>query len=150
MPNNNNVSTGNSGEYFVAAELERRGFTVGVPMSNVEKFDILAINRKNGHQFAVQVKTTASGNKKWTLTQKNEELSKDTNKVYIFVSLHGLDKPEYHVVPWNIVAKEVRDSHKKWLRTPGKKGQMHKDNLIRNFEDKQDNYLDNWIYLETL
>lgn len=42
MPNENNDNTGNSGEYFVAGELERRGFTVAVPMSNVEIFDILA------------------------------------------------------------------------------------------------------------
>lgn len=35
MPNKNNVNIGNSGEYFVAAELERRGFIVAVPMSNV-------------------------------------------------------------------------------------------------------------------
>ena len=46
MPNKNNVNTGNAGEYFVAGELERRGFTVAVPMSNVESFDILAINKK--------------------------------------------------------------------------------------------------------
>ena len=32
MPNDTNVHTGNSGEYFVAGELERRGFTVAVPM----------------------------------------------------------------------------------------------------------------------
>ena len=40
MPNATNVNTGNSGEYFVAGELERRGFTVAVPMSNVKDFDI--------------------------------------------------------------------------------------------------------------
>lgn len=43
---NNNISTGNCGEYFVAAELERRGFTAAVPMSNTKDFDILAIIEK--------------------------------------------------------------------------------------------------------
>ena len=43
MPNETNVNIGNSGEYFVAGELERRGFTVAVPMSNVKDFDILAV-----------------------------------------------------------------------------------------------------------
>ena len=43
MPNDSNVNIGNSGEYFVAGELERRGFTVAVPMSNVKDFDLLAI-----------------------------------------------------------------------------------------------------------
>ena len=35
MGNDTNVNIGNSGEYFVAGELERRGYTVAVPMSNV-------------------------------------------------------------------------------------------------------------------
>lgn len=43
----NNVNIGNSGEYFVAGELERRGFGVAVPMSNTKEFDILTINMKN-------------------------------------------------------------------------------------------------------
>ena len=43
MGNDTNVNIGNSGEYFVAGELERRGYTVAVPMSNVKDFDILAI-----------------------------------------------------------------------------------------------------------
>ena len=38
MPNETNVNIGNAGEYFVAGELERRGFTVAVPMSNVKDF----------------------------------------------------------------------------------------------------------------
>ena len=146
----NTISTGNSGEYFVAGELERRGYTVGVPMSNVEKFDILAINRETGHQFSVQVKTTHSANKKWTLTKKNEEFSKETNKVYIFVTLSGLGTPEYHIVPWNGVAKQIKEGHQNWLKTPGRKGQKHKDNPIRTFEDRDNTYLNNWDYLKTL
>ena len=33
MGNDTNVNIGNSGEYFVAGELERRGYTVAVPKS---------------------------------------------------------------------------------------------------------------------
>ena len=59
MSNQNTVNIGNAGEYFVAGELERRGFTVALPMSNVRDFDVLAINRATGEQFAIQVKTTS-------------------------------------------------------------------------------------------
>ena len=38
MENDTNVNIGNYGEYFVAGELERRGYTVAVPMSNVKDF----------------------------------------------------------------------------------------------------------------
>lgn len=74
MPNKDNINTGNSGEYFVAGELARRGFIVAVPMSNVENFDILAIHRTSHKQIAVQVKTTSKEQKKWTLTAESEKL----------------------------------------------------------------------------
>ena len=71
---NNNISIGNAGEYFVAGELERHGFTVAVPMSNTKDFDILAINRETYKQYALQVKTTRYRQKRWTLGKKNEFL----------------------------------------------------------------------------
>ena len=147
MPNENNVSTGNSGEYFVAGELERRGFTVAVPMSNVENFDILAINKKTYKQYAIQVKTTGSKSKKWTLTAKNENLVGD-NIIYVFVALNKLETPSFHIVPSKIVAKEVRESHQKWLKTPNKDGGTHQDNNLRNFKDDNDKYLNRWDFFD--
>ena len=146
MPNNMNISTGNAGEYFVAGELERRGFTVAVPMSNVKDFDILVIDRKTYKQFAIQVKTTGYRQKKWTLSKKNEELQGD-HIIYIFVSLNKMDAPEYHIVPSKIVAETIKQSHQTWLNTPGKHGQPHNDNTIRNFSDIDDLYLNRWDYL---
>lgn len=143
----NNISTGNAGEYFVAGELERHGFSVAVPMSNTKDFDILAINRETFKQFAIQVKTTSCKQKSWTLSQKNETLIAD-NIIYFFVALNELDTPEYHIVTSKIVAETITKSHKKWLETPGLKGHIHKDNTIRKFEDKDDKYLNNWDCLK--
>lgn len=140
---NNNISTGNCGEYFVAAELERRGFTAAVPMSNTKDFDILAINRETNKQIAIQVKTTRFKQKSWTLGKKNEDMV-DDNVFYFFVSLNELGNPEYHIVPSCIVANEIRKSHQRWLDTPGRNGQKHNDNPIRKFDDLEDKYLDNW------
>ena len=146
MANKNTVSIGNAGEYFVAGELERRGFTVAIPMSNVKDFDILAIDRQTCKQFAIQVKTTAYRQKKWTLSQRSETLSGE-NILYIFVSLNEFDTPEYHIVPSKIVAETIRVDHQHWLSTPGKKGQSHKDTTIRNFADINDIYLNRWDFL---
>lgn len=143
----NNISTGNAGEYFVAGELERHGFTVAVPMSNTKDFDILAISRETLKQFAIQVKTTSYKQKVWTLSQKNETLVGD-NIIYFFVSLNELDTPEYHIVPSKIVSKVVTKSHQDWLKALGVKGQPHKDNPIRKFEDKENIYLNNWKCLD--
>ena len=143
MPNDTNVNIGNSGEYFVAGELERRGFTVAVPMSNVKDFDILAINRETHEQFAIQVKTTWYKQKKWTLSKKNENL-KGENIFYVFVSLNELETPEYHIVPSKVVADTIKIFHENWLETPGKKGQVRNDTNIRVFMDKEDIYYDKW------
>jgi len=143
----NLISIGNSGEYFVAGELERHGFTAAIPMSNVKDFDILAINRKTYNQFAIQVKTTSSKKRVWTLGPKNAELMGD-NIVYIFVVLNGLDVPEYHIVPSRIVAETITREHQEWLDTPGKNGQKHNDNSIRKFSDADNLYLNRWDYLE--
>lgn len=147
MSSNTNVNIGNSGEYFVAGELERRGFTVALPMSNVKDFDILAINRNTYEQFAIQVKTTGYKHKKWTLSEKNEKLVGD-NIVYVFVSLNNLDAPEYHIVPSKIVADTITVEYQKWLQTPGLKGQKHNPTSMRDFWDKNDDYLNRWDYLD--
>lgn len=147
MGNDTNVNIGNSGEYFVAGELERRGYTVAVPMSNVKDFDLLAIERDTHRQIAIQVKTTGYKQKKWTLSKKNETLLGD-NIFYIFVSLNELEAPEYHIVPSKIVADTIRKNHEKWLNTPGKKGQKHNNTNIREFYDLEDSYLDRWELLK--
>ena len=145
---NDLISTGNCGEYFVAAELERHGFTVAVPMSNVKDFDILAIHRiKHDYQLAIQVKTTQKSKKQWVLNKKSESLVGD-NIYYIFVTLSGLEIPEYHIVPSKIVAETVKTDHQNWLNTPGKNGNVHKDNTIRKFADENNEYLNNWSVLD--
>jgi len=146
MGNDTNINIGNSGEYFVAGELERRGFTVAVPMSNVKDFDLLAINRTSYKQFAIQVKTTGYKQKVWTLNEKNEKLKGD-NIYYVLVALNELDTPAYHIVPSQVVANTIYNNHKNWLEMPGKQGQAHKPTTIRKFSDKDDVYLNRWELL---
>jgi hypothetical protein len=138
----NNISIGNSGEYFVAGELERRGFTVALPLSNVKDFDILAIDRNNhGCQFAIQVKTTTKND--WILGKKNEDIIGD-NIIYILVKLNGLNTPEYHIIPSKVIAETIKKGHQEWLKTTGKKGNKHKDSNIRKYYDVDNKYLNNW------
>ncbi len=142
----NNVSTGNAGEYFVAGELERRGFTCAVPMSNTKDFDILIINRNNNKQYAIQVKTTMHKKKSWMLSKKNEKLYAD-NIFYVFVSLNELETPEFHVVPSKVVAEKIKEDHQNWLSVPGKNGKIHNDSSMRIFNDDDNIFLNRWDLL---
>ena len=157
MIKENTVSIGNSGEYFVAAELERRGFTAAVPMSNTKDFDILAINRETQRQIAIQVKTNRGKGKQWILNKKSEKLQGD-NIYYVLISLNELEYPEYYIVESKLVAKSVAEGYKLWIQNDGKNGKRQ-ETPMRKFtfnSSKYDNILclkaedfkDNWDKLK--
>lgn len=82
-----------AGEYFVAAELYRRGYSVALTIGNAKAIDLFA--EMEGHTLNIQVK--AIRNKKsicWTI---NEADIKD-NIIYIFVCLNdpGIS-PDYYI-----------------------------------------------------
>lgn len=87
-------STGLSGEYFVAAELLRRGYSVGITMGNAKAIDILA--EKDGKQFIIQVKAIfKKKNVGWPMMKDkvNESI------FYVFVNLNGdkMIEPDYFI-----------------------------------------------------
>ena len=131
MAKNNTISIGNSGEYFVAAELERRGFTAAVPMSNTKDFDILAINRETYRQVALQVKTSRGRARSWMLNKKSEEIS-EPNVYYVFIVLNELEQPEYFVVESELVATSMRKGYKNWI-AGDKTGQKRHETSMRKF-----------------
>lgn len=127
----NTVSIGNSGEYFVAAELERRGFTAAVPMSNTKDFDILAINRETYRQVAIQVKTNRGKGKYWLLNKKSEEL-KGGNIYYVLLCLNELDQPEYYIVESELIAESMQKGYQQWIQEEVKKDKRH-ETTMRKF-----------------
>ena len=126
----NTISIGNSGEYFVAAELERRGFTAALPMSNAKDFDVLAISRETARKVAIQVKTEQGASGEWILSKKCEQI-KDKDVYFVFVSLNGKAFPSYYIVESSLVADNVRDGYAKWI----KEGE-HKETTMRKFTFK--------------
>lgn len=99
-------STGLSGEYFVAAELLRRGFTVGITMGNAKAIDILA--EKDGNQYIIQVKAI--------FRKKNVGWPIMVDKViesffYVFVNLNGdkmTEPPDYFIATGKEAKSKVK------------------------------------------
>lgn len=151
MTSNDKLSTimvGVSGEYFVAAELSRRGYTATITLRNIKGIDILAANSDASRSVGIQVKTNRGSEKSWIMNKKAEDIS-TSNLFYIFVNLHGGDGiPSFYIVPSKAVAKYVSTSHKKWLGTPGKQGRKHVDTTMRKFGDPKDEYLGRWDLLK--
>src|ERR1700693_5106071 len=93
------VLTGVAGEYFVAAELSRRGYIASISLRNTRGIDILATNQNASRRITIQCKTNLSGEKHWMLNDKSEQFH-DPGHYYVFVALGALGRrPSFHVVP---------------------------------------------------
>ena len=94
MPEIPRNSTGLSGEYFVAAELYRRGWSVGMTIGNAKAVDLFA--EKEDKRIAIQVKSIYK--------KKNVGFPIMLDQVrddcfYLFVNLNGdkMEMPDYYV-----------------------------------------------------
>ena len=142
------ILAGVSGEYFVAAELSRRGYICSVTLKNTRGIDILVCNEDGSKTLGVQVKTNQINKREWILNEKSEKMN-DENLFYVFVNLISTDKlPEFYIVPSKVVAKYTSTNHKKWLETKGVKGQKRNDSSMRKFQDNIQEYLNRWELLK--
>lgn len=138
---------GVAGEYFVAAELSRRGYIASITLRNTRGIDIVATNKEATHTVTIQCKTSRHKAKHWILGEKSEGFFSKAH-FYVFVCLRGeRERPCYHIVPSKTVAMTIKRSHSDWLKKPGRKGQAHKNTPMRVFTDKSDNYLERWELL---
>jgi hypothetical protein len=141
------VLTGVAGEYFVAAELSRRGYIASISLRNTRGIDILATNQDATRSVTIQCKTNQTTARKWLLNEKSERFEADSH-FYIFVALgKPMNRPRFHIVPSKVVAERTKRGHRKWLETPGKKGQKHQDTKMRQFGDLHDEFLEKWVLL---
>ncbi len=143
----NTILAGVSGEYFVAAELSRKGYIASITLRNTKGVDILCSNFNVTKTIGIQVKTNSGLNRNWMLNKKAEEYFADS-LFYVFVNLNnGQKHPDFFIVPSKIIAKYTKEGHANWLKTPGKKGQKHKDTSLRKFDDSKEEYLNRWDLL---
>jgi hypothetical protein len=141
------ILTGVAGEYFVAAELSRRGYIASITLRNSKGIDILASNATATRQVGIQVKTNQLKRPSWILNEKAETYYAD-NLFYVLVNLkHADERPEYYIVPSQVVAEHITQGHQHWRDSLGKQGQSHKDTSIRNYRDHTRKYLEQWEIL---
>jgi len=142
------ILTGVAGEYFVAAELAKRGYIASINLKNTRGIDILASNKDASKSIGIQVKTTRYNVYYWMLNEKAEDYYAN-NLFYVFVNLKGQSqRPDFFIVPSKVVARYIKRSHKKWLKKPSKSGKKHKDTPLRKFVDKKRAYLERWDILK--
>jgi hypothetical protein len=145
---------GAAGENLVLSRLLSRGILASQAPRGTRKADILVNPLDGGPPLLIQVKSTLHTGKraKWHMKEKHEDVN-DKDMFYCFVELGEFDSKIF-VIPAKKVAQVVKSSHRVWLKTPGKKGQAHNDNVMRwvtsKYPWKVPGIADNWMeeYLE--
>ncbi len=129
---------GNAGEFFVLAELTRRGWTAAQTARNNRAYDVLA---KRGSTFvAIRVKTKTSAFPvfQWNAKPNGEVFLEMTQQsdfcVLVDIPVEEETPPTYYVVPTPVISKWLSDDFQTWVSTPGAKGQQRaQDNKRRLF-----------------
>lgn len=147
MPSQN--ITGATGEYYVAAELSRRGFVATITLKNTPNIDVLAASADGKKSVSIQVKTRRiEGRVGNDFPLSTKALMKKGNKFfYIFVSLKTEDPPDFYVIPQPLVVARVEPRHQEWrLADSNRKSDLRvlKQNDLEYFEK----YHSNWKILD--
>lgn len=103
IPRNN---TGLSGEYFVAAELYRRGWSVGMTLGNAKAVDLFA--EKNGKTISVQVKSLFQRKSNGFPLMKKQVKE---NCYYVLVLLNGntMSPPDFFICTSSEVESHIKE-----------------------------------------
>ncbi|HVO43340.1 MAG TPA: hypothetical protein VMT34_11985 [Aggregatilineales bacterium] len=153
---------GNAGEYFVVAELLKRGIVAALAPRNTPAFDILATNFRVVPQKTVQIRvTTKSGQyDSWRWSTRIDGVIfprlESAGDFTILVNLTDDTKHmDYFVLQTHVLNQWIIDDFEWWLAQPGKKGQPHsRENRLRalyyrSYEQKLEQYRNNWGILWT-
>ncbi len=105
---------GLAGEFFVAAELLKRGLQTSVTFGNAKAIDLLAFNPVTKRSFTVQVKTVRKKN-----VFPIAHAKVDPKHTYVFVILNSATEAvQYYVVPGKILAAEPERFNARWFQDP--------------------------------
>ncbi len=140
--------TGQAGEYFVAAELNRRGAYSVTFSGNMPGIDIIASNVTRNRTVFIQVKTRRAGTWQTTIDQGKLAKKKDNEtSFWVFVDLRPkLTFPEYYIVPECWIQNDIYKSHRAYLkkhggkraRNPKSKHHSIKSDRIEKWKDRWD------------
>ncbi len=140
-----------AGEYFVAAELLRRGYNASIVVGNAKAIDIVVANADNTKSILIQVKTTHRGHDKtgkiyWMLNKKAE--TAQGNLYYVLVSLRrNHERPLFYILHSSIVAKYVEEGDRQYHTGTKPDGTPRKKTSIRMFDLFDNDNLDRWDVL---
>lgn len=155
MKSSNNL-VGTAGEYFVCAELCRRGYLALLTPKNNPIFDVIASTEDGRRTISIQVKTRSMHNDLgWKLGKNIVDSRDDPNLFVVLVNLEQEGLPEFYVYEHNILAAIVEGNYRKYLAQPKRDGTPRKDVDFRwhdrnMFTDDDHRRRNNWTPIEDI
>ena len=119
---------GNAGEYYVMAELLKRGIIAALAPRNAPSFDILAT--RNNQTAKIRVKTKSQEYPLWQYSVKKDgsifrDLSDDGDfTVLVDLAIETKDL-KFYIVPTCRIDVWLKEDFKEWIKTPGKNNRPH-------------------------
>jgi hypothetical protein len=136
MARNSNNLVGVTGEYFVCAELGKRGILALITPKNNPLFDIVAVAPDASRTVTIQIKTMSiENNTGWKLGM---DICKRKNNRLLYTVLVNLTSKEieYYIYEYDILSARVEEEYKKYLKVKKRDGGNRKDIAFRWFDLK--------------
>jgi hypothetical protein len=138
-----NQQVARAGEYFVVAEINKRGAHAVTFAGNMPKIDLMACNQGQSRTVYIQVKTKRGG-RSWhasTLfgrpTQRPATPLEET-AFWVFVDLGDWDTaPRYWIVPDWWIRNDIYEAHKAYLDSHGGKRARNPDSTHHAIDEKR-------------
>ncbi|MFC1746947.1 hypothetical protein ACFLZR_01265 [Candidatus Neomarinimicrobiota bacterium] len=119
---------GNAGEYYVVAELLKRGVIATLTPRNTAAFDVLATKGDKTVRIRVKTKSEAYDPWQWAI-KKDGTIFRDMSATGDFTVLVNLTEKTRDLEFYILRTKELNDFLEKdfqvWVNTPGKGGRPH-------------------------
>ncbi len=144
---------GNAGEYYVVAELLKRGIIAALAPRNAPSFDILAT--RDNRTVKIKVKTKSQEYPIWQYSvKKNGSIFRDLSddgdfNILVDLAMETINL-KFYVVPTCRIDVWLKKDFKEWVRTPGKNNRPHDPtNKKRNLSQEKharelSKYLNQW------
>ena len=136
MAKKSNNLVGVTGEYFVCAELGKRGILALLTPKNNPLFDIVAVSPDASRTVTIQVKTMSERNTQgWKLGMDICERKNNPQLFTVLVNLTGKEI-DYYVYEYDILSERVEKAYADYLVKPKRDGGNRKDIAFRWFDLK--------------
>jgi hypothetical protein len=127
---------GNAGEFYVMAELLKRGKVAGLTPRNTSDYDILATDGTKTPKVRVKTKSEEYDIWQWK-AKKDDSIFRNIGESNDFTILVNLTmdhrEMDYYIIPTFLLNEWLQDDFLEWLNRPGKDGRPHSpDNRKRH------------------